>query len=68
MKRIKKGIFPLIIGVHIFLRFVFSDTFTNDEIITETSNIIPNEQVAEKQAENIEFSIEKDDLASLEAL
>lgn len=66
MKRLKKGIFPLIIGIHILLRLVFSDTFTNDEIITKTSNIMPNDHIAEKANEFNDFSIEKSELASLE--
>lgn len=66
MKRLKKGIFPLIIGIHIVLRLVFSDTFTNDEIITDASNMMPNELIGEKQAENNKFSEEKADFASLE--
>jgi len=66
MKRLKKGIFPLIIGIHILLRIVFSDAFTNDEIVLTTTNIVPNVQVVEKQDQIHDFVDEKGDLAILE--
>jgi len=67
MKRLKKGIFPFIIGFHIILRLLFSNTFTNDEIITDTSSIVPNDFVAQEPLENDEFAIKNSDFASLEA-
>jgi len=65
MKRLKKGIFPLIIGLHIVLRIVFSNTFTNDDIVKKTSNIMPKVSEAEKLEPKSTFSIKKSDLASL---
>jgi len=66
MKRLKKGIFPFIIGIHIILRLAFSDSLTNDEIITKTSNMMPNDHVTQNPIENNDISIKKGDLASLE--
>lgn len=52
MKKLKKGIFPLIISFHIVSRIIFSDVITNDEITVSITNLMPKDNLAENIADD----------------